>query len=179
MINEAQYRYFQTQLDSNKLFRYFWQFWSNYSFVFFVITGLILVTRFEFRAVVWEVIILSAISFLIARGIVVAIINLAYKRKRPYQTYNFAPITSRLFSFKTVIPNSFPSRHTAAYFSVVSVVSLFVPALGAVLFGAGLMTGAGRVVLGYHWPSDIFVGMVIGLVVGYLVVILGYPAIFT
>lgn len=179
MITEAHYNNFQKQLTANKLFRYFWQFWSNYAFVFFIIAFLILATSYDFRAAFGEILILSFISFLVARGILVTIINLVYEKKRPYQQYAFEPITSKFFSFKTQTPNSFPSRHTTAYFSVVAVVSLFVPALGAVLFGISLVAGAGRVVLGYHWPSDIIVGMIIGTAVGILTTYIAYPIIFT
>jgi undecaprenyl-diphosphatase len=179
IINEAKYKQFQKLLTDRKAFRLFWQFWSNYAFVFFAIAFLILATSYDFHAAFGEILILSIFSFLIARGILVTIINLSYERTRPYQRYNFVPITSKFFSFKTRTPNSFPSRHTTAYFSVVAVVSLFVPALGAALFAVAILAGMGRIVLGYHWPSDIFAGMVLGLLVGYLTVLFGYSIIFT
>lgn len=179
MITEANYRNFQKLLETSKVYRYFWQFWSNYAFVIFIIALIILANSYDFHKVFGQILILSLISFLVARGVVVTIINACYQRRRPYQLFGFSPITSRFFSFKSKTENSFPSRHSTAYFSVVAVISLFVPAMGAVLFGCSLMAGAGRVVLGYHWPSDIIVGMIIGTVVGILTVYVGYPILFT
>ena len=179
MITEASYHKFQVIFGRNKFFRYFWQFWSNYAFVFFGIAFLILATSYDFHAAFGEILILSFISFLVARGIFVTVINLAYERKRPYQLYKFEPFTSKFFSFKTKTPNAFPSRHTTAYFSVVAVISMFVPALGAFLFIVSVLAGVGRVILGYHWPSDIIAGMALGTAVGILTVVIGYPIIFT
>lgn len=179
MITEKHYHNFQKSLIESSAYRYFWQFWSNYAFVFFIIAFVILAFNYDFHEVFGQILILSVLSFLIARGVLVTIINLSYEKKRPYQTYGFKPITSNFFSFRTRTPNSFPSRHAVAYFSVVAVVSLFVPVLGAVLFGISLMGGAGRVVLGYHWPADIVTGMAIGTIVGILTVYIGYPILFT
>mgnify|MGYP001175634916 CR=1 FL=1 len=179
MITKTNYLEFQKRLKTNKLYRYFWQFWSNYSFVFFVVVGLIILTNPALFEIWKPLMFLSFLSFVIARMIVVFNINLLYSRERPYQKFGFDPITSWFFSYKTHTPNSFPSRHSAAFFSVAAVVCLFVPALGAFLLIVSGITGTARVVLGYHWPSDILAGAIIGAIVGILTVYLGYPIIFT
>jgi membrane-associated phospholipid phosphatase len=179
MVTEASYQNFQSLLGRNKFFRYFWQFWSNYAFVFFLIAFVIMSQSYDFHAVFGEILILSFISFLISRGILVTIINLAYEKKRPYQLYEFSPLTSKFFSFKTKTSNSFPSRHATAYFSAVAVISMYLPTLGAALFLISVMAGIGRVILGYHWPADIIAGAALGTAVGILTVVIGYPIIFT
>lgn len=178
-MTEENYRKFQNKLASSQPFRYFWQFWGNYAFTFFVIACLIVLTQSELATVIKPLLWISILSFLIARGIVVFNINLFYERQRPYQKFNFSPITSKFFSWKTSTPNSFPSRHTVAYFSVAVVFAFFVPALGAALIGVGTLAGVARIILGYHWPSDILVGAIIGSVVAVLCVYFGYPIIFT
>ncbi len=179
LMSESNYLNWQKQLNENKLFRYFWQFWSNYAFLFFAAAALAIYFEPEFASVRNQVYILLAISFAIARGGIVSLINLLYKRQRPYQKMNFTPITSNFFSWKTKIHNSFPSRHTTAYFSVATVILMYIPVFGIVLIAASILAGMARVVLGYHWPSDILAGAALGSVVGVLVVYLGGAAFFT
>ena len=171
-FSDSQYKYFQLQLSDRKLFRYFWQFWSNYAFLIFAAAGLMIVIEPMFEAVRWTIVLKSAISFLVARGIIVTTINWLYKKQRPYQKFRFKPLTSRFFSFHTTIPNSFPSRHTTAYFSVATVVAFYIPALGAMLMIVSLLAAGARIVLGYHWAADIVGGIVIGSVIGVMAVYL-------
>lgn len=173
------YLAWQKQLQSRTGFRYFWQFWSNYSFGFFVAAFVLLFFCPSLQDAAWPTVVLSAISFVTARWIIVPIINWRYKQERPYQEYKFEPITSKFFSLKTAIPNSFPSRHTTAFMSVAIVFACIVPGLGVMLVVVSAVTGAARVVLGFHWPSDILVGAIIGTVIGVLAVSLGFPAFFT
>ncbi len=163
MVTKEQYLYWQNLLSTNLFFRYFWQFWSNYSFI---ILGLVFVEilvnynlqKFEFAVVC------SLASFIIARIVLVSLINLFYHRTRPYQKYNFQPITSKLFSFQTKIHNSFPSRHAAALSSVAIVLMILFPYVGlGFLLPMLVLTGFGRVILGYHYPTDILAGVFIGL----------------
>ena len=59
------------------------------------------------------------------------------------------------------------------------VVLMFIPQLGLGLIAVSLLAGAGRVVLGYHWPSDIIAGAFLGAVVGFFTVILmSQPVLF-
>ncbi len=178
-MRQTTYLQYQKQIADSKVFRYFWQFWSNYAFVFFAAAALIILIDEKFFQYSKPVFILSILAFLVVRGIVIAIINLIYERSRPYQRFNFEPITSKFFSFKTHTHNAFPSRHTAAYFTVATVIIIFFPALGACLMFVGLMAGGARVILGYHWPSDIIVGALLGILVGYLTFLIGYPILFT
>ncbi|MDQ3018655.1 MAG: phosphatase PAP2 family protein, partial [bacterium] len=98
---------------------------------------------------------------------------------RPYQKYKFAPITSRFFSLRTVKPNSFPSRHTTAFASVSAVVLLFNPIVGLALYAVTVMTGIGRIILGYHYPTDIVGGLTLGTLIGVITVYLGAFLLFT
>lgn len=61
---------------------------------------------------------------------------------------------------------SFPSGHTmhAVAFAVLLIYCL--PMLSVFLLPFALLTGLARVVLGLHYPSDVFMGAVLGLVNG-------------
>lgn len=171
--SNLQYIKWQQRLGHSRLFRYWWQFWSNYSFAVFFVT---LIYAMSIGMNTWLQMILSAIvSFLIARGFIVALVNMYVQRVRPYQKYKFHPITSRFFSNSTKINNSFPSRHVAALSSIAGAVMLFDPVSGAVLFLTTLLTGIARVLLGYHYPTDIAVGLLLGTIVGLAV---SYVALF-
>lgn len=183
-MTEQQYQNFQTKLKTNKAYKYFWQFWAIYSFLFFPIVF----TYGFYHALVlkdasagdWrDAFVLSVVAFVLARVVVVVIINLFYKRQRPYQKFNLKPITSLFFSFKTKTPNSFPSRHTSAYMAVAVVVLMFFPWVGLGLVLVAILAGAGRVILGYHWPSDIIVGAILGTLLACLTVIYIPVSLFT
>jgi membrane-associated phospholipid phosphatase len=163
------------RLHSSSLFRRWWRFWSNYSVIFFAAAAFGLSRQPNS----YKMLILSAISFLAARGLVTTLINYGFQRQRPYQKYKLTVYTSRFFSYQTIIPNSFPSRHATAFASVAGVVLMHNPLVGIALLSVTLMTGLGRIVLGYHYPTDIIGGMVLGVLIGILVVYAGAYIPFT
>ncbi|MGK0393851.1 MAG: undecaprenyl-diphosphatase [Alcanivorax borkumensis] len=57
---------------------------------------------------------------------------------------------------------SFPSGHTAAAFVMASLLCVFYPPVIALALGLALMVGLSRVLLGVHYPSDIFAGAALG-----------------
>jgi membrane-associated phospholipid phosphatase len=68
---------------------------------------------------------------------------------------------------------SFWSGHTAAAFSVASVIAEMydeIPAIGIVAYSTATLAGISRIHDQKHWPSDVFMGAVIGTAIGKLVV---------
>lgn len=170
------YPRWQARIKTNALFRYWWQFWSNYSFVLFVAAAVYLYfTTTEALSIG----ITSLAAFVLARLGTVILINLFVHRERPYQRYGFAPITSRFFSLRTTIHNSFPSRHSAALSAIAMTVCIFAPIVGIPLLIVTLLTGIARVILGYHYPSDIAAGIVIGIINAYAAVLILGILLFT
>ncbi len=60
---------------------------------------------------------------------------------------------------------SFPSGHTLHAVGFTTVVMVYYPALGWLLIPFALLVAASRMVLGLHYPSDVLIGALIGLVV--------------
>ncbi len=65
---------------------------------------------------------------------------------------------------RTLDSYSFPSGHTmhATAFAILLIYA--VPSLAVVLIPFAILTGLARVVLGLHYPSDVFMGAVLGMV---------------
>jgi undecaprenyl-diphosphatase len=61
---------------------------------------------------------------------------------------------------------SFPSGHTMNAFAVATVLALFFPPLAPVLALVAASVGASRVVLGLHFPSDVWAGAALGALIG-------------
>lgn len=157
---KTDYLNWDKKLRTGLVFRYFWQFWANYSFVLFAPVFLLIAQRADAIAVFH----LVAVSFFFARIILVPLVCAFVKRSRPYQQYKMKPITSHFFSEETTERNSFPSRHMSAYAPIAFVIALADPTLGMFLLGVVLITGLARVILGFHHPADIIGGILLGAV---------------
>lgn len=174
-LSEQKYRYWQNKLATSSAFRLWWQFWSNYTFIFFVAVFLFYFTYESFWALVFN----SIIAFIVSRFIITEVINFFYKKQRPYQKYKFNLITSKFFSWRTDEHKSFPSRHSITFSSVAVVVMFLSFPAGLILLLATAITGVGRIILGYHWPVDILGGLIMGAIIGYIISIVMISSIFT
>ena len=93
----------------------------------------------------------------------VSVLRLAIEKDRPY-TEMGAGITP--LKEKKEGGSSFPSRHLACA-AVISMAFLpYLPIVGALLFLCAVGLGYTRFALGWHYPSDLFVGFAIGFVIG-------------
>jgi len=99
---------------------------------------------------------LGALSFLVARGLIVEAVRFFYQRPRPFKVLAFEPLVDQLTS------NSMPSGHAALFFAL-AVVTYFIDRkyFWYFLLGA-LLIAISRVVVGLHWPSDVLVGALLG-----------------
>ncbi|QQS23139.1 phosphatase PAP2 family protein [bacterium] len=165
LATERNYKNWQARLQKGSWYKYWWQFWSNYSWLTIVPIFAYIYFYFADENFVIEII----IAFFLSRIILVPIISKLYPSARPYQQYKFEPIASVFLSRRTDSLNSFPSSHVISIMATSGVMMLTHPLLGSLLFGIGLMTGLGRIVLSFHYPRDVFFSTISGLIIGIIV----------
>ena len=97
------------------------------------------------------------LAFLIERPVYFVLKN-SLKRNRPQ---------AALINFRSIITPSdqfsFPSGHTSAAFMMATLLGYYFPSLIIPLYGWATLVGCSRVVLGVHFPTDILVGIILGI----------------
>jgi membrane-associated phospholipid phosphatase len=122
------------------------------------------------RLVAFEIRLLSAFVFLgiAVPGIISNIIKRLVGRGRPFEFDQ-----SGAFSFQNIFNDwtfqSFPSGHTTTAIALAFVVGFLWPRLFALFLVIGLVVGISRVPVGMHYPTDVFGGLVVGMLGAYLV----------
>jgi undecaprenyl-diphosphatase len=97
------------------------------------------------------------LAFLIERPVYFILKN-GLKRNRPEAALkNFHSIITPSDQF------SFPSGHTSAAFMMATLLGYFFPPLILPLYCWATLVGCSRVVLGVHFPTDILVGVILGI----------------
>ena len=175
LISDNQYLNWQKKLADNKSFRRFWVFWGIYS----VLVYGVVVIYFFYHHQGWEAVAVAAMAALINRYIICEIIGYFYKKPHPYQKLGFSVISSWLFSFKDQKPDSWPSQHASAAMAISAVILFYSFPWGLVSVFTALMMGTARIILGYHYISDIIAGWVIGAISGLIIVNYLAPLLFT
>lgn len=103
-----------------------------------------------------RVILVPGISF-----ILVSVIRHFINAERPYIKYDFIPLIQ-----KEKKGDSMPSRHVFSAF-VIGMACLYINLiLGIVILAVGVIMAVERVVVGVHFPRDVVVGAIIGIVSG-------------
>ena len=95
--------------------------------------------------------------------LLVWVLRLAVERPRPYAE-NGAGITP--LKEKNAQSTSFPSRHVASAAVISMAFMPYLPAVGALLFLCTIALGYTRFAIGWHYPSDLFVGFTLGFIIG-------------
>ncbi|MFV8325896.1 phosphatase PAP2 family protein [Flavobacterium sp. ZS1P14] len=87
-----------------------------------------------------------------------ALLKLSINRIRPFSAYSFIEKVTNVTSA------SFPSRHTSTAFVIATSLSIAFPKWYIIVFSFlwALAIGYSRIVLGVHYPSDVFAGAIVG-----------------
>ncbi|AFS77709.1 phosphatase, PAP2 family [Gottschalkia acidurici 9a] len=90
--------------------------------------------------------------------VIVHILKKSLTRERPYN------ILKNINTFGIELKDySFPSGHTTAGFTTAVHLSMYIPQFMLVFVAMAVMVGISRIYLAVHYPSDVAVGLVIGI----------------
>ncbi len=133
----------------------FFIFMTNFGIL--IIIALVLLTKDK------KLVLQAALALLLAVMIDQAI-NFAFFRPRPFMLG-----IGTLLIAKSGLSSSFPSGHTLMSFAPATILFLKNHELGKyALFIAGFV-GLSRIYVGVHYPSDVFAGILIGLLCAFVV----------
>lgn len=93
--------------------------------------------------------------------IAVSIFRSTYNAKRPYEVLDIQPII-----IKHTKGHSFPSRHVFSCFVIAMTFLWLNPAVGVAFLAMGVVLCFCRVIGGVHFPRDVIVGAVLGVLSG-------------
>ncbi len=88
------------------------------------------------------------------------VLGFVFFRERPYQAHEVILLVSQ-----PPIAKSFPSDHAGVAFAMATLLFLSHTSWGYLFYGTAFLVALARVFTGVHYPSDIFVGALIGSIV--------------
>ena len=92
------------------------------------------------------------------------IIGFLYFRPRPFVTHNLIPLIHQ-----SPLSKSFPSSHATAAFALAAMIYFYNKTWGRwALFVAAIVAFV-RIVVGVHYPSDVFAGAAFGVLLSWLI----------
>jgi len=92
-----------------------------------------------------------------------------WDRPRPFASHHVSYVYGRSHD------PSFPSDHASAAFAIAFAVLLVDRVVGSLFLAAAVLIGAGRVMIGAHYPADVLAGVLVGFASALLVVRLARP----
>ena len=104
----------------------------------------------------WRALVVPGISF-----VLLSLVRRLINAPRPYETLDIDPLIQ-----KDTHGKSMPSRHVFSIFVIAMTFLWLVPPLGVVLLICGAVLAAVRVVGGVHFPRDVLVGALVGVLAG-------------
>ncbi len=99
------------------------------------------------------IIMIPAVSF-----VLVSLFRNIRDKQRPYEIYDFKPLIT-----KDTKGKSFPSRHVFSIFVIAGTLFWFYPVVGCIMGIMGVILAVIRVISGVHFPKDVIVGALTGL----------------
>lgn len=100
---------------------------------------------------------------ILARLVIVNAIRWLWSRPRPFIENNVNLLLNQTNQA------AFPSGHAAFYFAIATVVYFYNKKAGLFFFLASFLISISRIFTGFHWPSDIIAGALVGIFSGWLI----------
>ena len=115
----------------------------------------------------------DAVVLMISSDLIVEGLKLLFDRQRPLavlsdvHTLNWGPIT-------TATGLSFPSGHATRAFAMGTLIALGTKRnVGVSVLSLAVLIGLSRIYLGLHWPSDVLAGALLGVLMAFIMRIVG------
>ncbi len=159
---------------------YFFGFFShNLSFVLTILAAFLFLSIKKYRKHFWILIILISVSFLFADRISVICFKDVFQRLRPSHALEGVHLvkltfTQLIYDYKGG-QYGFVSSHAANAFSLATIFAIlgkdykFLPIS---IYIWAILVGYSRVYCGVHYPADVLVGGLLGIVIGVIIVML-------
>ena len=125
--------------------------------IYFLVAGAILFFFFIKKQERIRYLILIASSVILSRLVITELIRLFWHRSRPFVDYSVNQLIEHSAS------GSFPSGHITFLFPLATVIYFFNKKLGIAFFIFSFSIGLARIFVGIHYPFDILVGIIIGI----------------
>ena len=128
--------------------------------LYYVLYPLLLILSFH-KDYFMKLLLFPAISF-----VLLTVIRQFINRARPYEKWDIRPLIK-----KNTKGNSMPSRHIFSATMISMCYLMVVPVLGSILLAISAVCAFIRVIAGLHYPSDVIVGYLVGVVVGIFMIL--------
>jgi len=164
--------------NRSELFDYIFAFLShNLSFVILILGAFVFLSIKEYKKQFWILIILIALSFLLADRISVLCFKDVFERLRPSHALEGVNLV-KLNSWNLIYDYKggqfgFVSSHAANAFSLATIFSLLgkkYKIFSLIMFLWAILVGYSRVYCGVHYLGDVICGALLGVLIGYFIV---------
>lgn len=164
----------------NPFFDYLFGFLShNLSFVIAILLAVIFLSIKKFNKHFWILLVLVALSFLLADRISVLCFKDVFQRFRPshaLEGVNLVKLSSwnLIYDYKGGL-YGFVSSHAANAFSLATIFAVLgkkYKLLPVLIYSWAILVGYSRIYCGVHYPLDVIVGGILGIGIGLLIVML-------
>ena len=180
ILNKDTELFYLINSQRNLFFDYLFGFLShNLSFVIAILLAVIFLSIKKFNKHFWILLVLVALSFLLADRISVLCFKDVFQRLRPshaLEGVNLVKLSSwNLISDYKGGLYGFVSSHAANAFSLATIFAVLgkkYKLLPILIYSWAILVGYSRIYCGVHYPSDVIVGGILGIGIGLLIVML-------